>query len=177
MFDFSIGQITLTAVAAAVLIGRKDLPKVARGAGRGIGKMVGFVARTRAGFEEASSAGEIGKIKHDLAKSISELEQLRTEMSMASAAGVTRAVRAVRATGVQQDVGDTASKNESVSSSSSPIDTLSSPEALTQVSISKEAQSGAKFLAEAAEDEALAKEFLREALEEEEREHGGQRLR
>jgi Sec-independent protein translocase protein TatA len=80
MFDLSMGEVFITFGVAVAVIGRKDLPKVARAAGRVLGKSVGYLQKTKQDIGSATSAAELRKIQTEINQSIKDLEEIKRDV-------------------------------------------------------------------------------------------------
>jgi len=69
MFDIGFSELVLIGIVALFVIGPDRLPKVARTAGRWVGKMRGFVTSVKADIDQEIAADELKKILKDQADS------------------------------------------------------------------------------------------------------------
>jgi len=62
MFDIGFSELVLIGIVALLVIGPDRLPKVARTAGKWVGKMRGFVSSVKADIDHELAADELKKI-------------------------------------------------------------------------------------------------------------------
>src|ERR1700761_2373108 len=67
MFDLSWSHIVIVLVVALVVIGRKDLPRAARTAGRWVGKARAMAGEFRKSFDEMARQAELDDLRAELA--------------------------------------------------------------------------------------------------------------
>ncbi|CAD5183286.1 unnamed protein product [Musa acuminata subsp. malaccensis] len=81
MFGISYGELFLILGATAALIGPKDLPVIARTAGRLAGRAIGYVQLARGQFETVVQQSQANKVVHkELQDTIAQLEAIRYEI-------------------------------------------------------------------------------------------------
>ncbi|XP_074591017.1 uncharacterized protein LOC141846890 isoform X1 [Curcuma longa] len=80
MFGISFGQLFLVIGAAAVLVKPKDLPVVAKTAGRLVGKAVGHVLLFRSQLQPFIQQSEATKVHKELRDAIAQYEVIRHEI-------------------------------------------------------------------------------------------------
>ncbi|XP_020104979.1 uncharacterized protein LOC109721665 [Ananas comosus] len=80
MFGISYGELFLILGATAALIGPKDLPKIARTAGRLAGRAIGYVQLARGQFETVMQQSQASKVHKELQDTIAQLEAIRYEI-------------------------------------------------------------------------------------------------
>lgn len=80
MFGFSYGQLFLTVGAAAVLIGPKDLPRIARALGRFAGRSIGYVQMIRGQFDNVMQQSQASQVHKELQDTLAQLEAIRYEV-------------------------------------------------------------------------------------------------
>ncbi|OQR84920.1 sulfatase-like protein [Achlya hypogyna] len=95
----TVGQVVLTLVAGSYLIGRKELPVMAKAGGRYVGRTVGAVLRAKNEYFEATKDSEIVKMQTELQKGLDELNQIRSELTTISS--MKRPMRPVSAPGTR----------------------------------------------------------------------------
>ncbi|GMH90985.1 hypothetical protein TrVE_jg13154 [Triparma verrucosa] len=86
--EVGLTQVITCGVLACAVIGRQELPNVARTAGLHVGRLVGALryARRRVdGFnKETGDVKEINKLREEMRKGLEELDVVRRELSMAT---------------------------------------------------------------------------------------------
>ncbi|PKA56968.1 hypothetical protein AXF42_Ash002272 [Apostasia shenzhenica] len=80
MFGISYGELFLIIGATAALIGPKDLPVVARAAGRLAGRAIGYVQMARGQFESVMQQSNVGEVHKELQDAMAQLEAIRYEI-------------------------------------------------------------------------------------------------
>ncbi|MQL86825.1 hypothetical protein Taro_019355 [Colocasia esculenta] len=80
MFGLSYGEIFLLLGATAALIGPKDLPLIARTAGRLAGRAIGYVQMARGHFDNVMQQGQVSQVHKELQDTIAQLEAIRYEI-------------------------------------------------------------------------------------------------
>ncbi|KAJ4833170.1 hypothetical protein Tsubulata_037935 [Turnera subulata] len=80
MFGISYGEIFLIIGATAALIGPKDLPLVARTAGRLAGRAIGYVQMARGQFESVMQQSQARQVHKELQDTMAQLEAIRHEI-------------------------------------------------------------------------------------------------
>jgi sec-independent protein translocase protein TatB len=63
MFDVSFSELLLIALVALVVLGPQRLPEVARGAGRLLGRLRGFVANVRQDLDRELHANDLSELR------------------------------------------------------------------------------------------------------------------
>ncbi|CAK0785402.1 hypothetical protein CVIRNUC_008611 [Coccomyxa viridis] len=76
----STGEILVILGAAGLLIGPKELPGLARGAGRLTGRAAAFLTRSRAAFLKFSDENEITELHKEMQQSLAQLQQIQYEL-------------------------------------------------------------------------------------------------
>ncbi|XP_072974116.1 uncharacterized protein [Typha angustifolia] len=80
MFGISYGELFLILGATAALVGPKDLPRIARTAGRLAGRAIGYVQLARGQFESVMQQSQASKVHKELQETIAQLEAIRYEI-------------------------------------------------------------------------------------------------
>ncbi|XP_037492330.1 sec-independent protein translocase protein TatB isoform X3 [Jatropha curcas] len=80
MFGMSYGEIFLLLGATAALIGPKDLPVIARTAGRLAGRAIGYVQLARGQFESVMQQSQARQVHKELQDTMAQLEAIRHEI-------------------------------------------------------------------------------------------------
>ncbi|RWW85374.1 hypothetical protein BHE74_00005938 [Ensete ventricosum] len=80
MFGISYGELFLILGATAALIGPKDLPVIARTAGRLAGRAIGYVQLARGQFETVVQQSQANKVHKELQDTLAQLEAIRYEI-------------------------------------------------------------------------------------------------
>ncbi|CAH9098289.1 unnamed protein product [Cuscuta europaea] len=80
MLGFSYGELLLLLGATAALIGPKDLPVIARTAGRLSGRAIGYVQMARGQFESVMQQTQARQVHKELQDTIAQLEAIRHEI-------------------------------------------------------------------------------------------------
>ncbi|KAH9085450.1 hypothetical protein Ae201684P_005158 [Aphanomyces euteiches] len=75
----SIAELGFLMIAGTYLIGRKELPRVARSGGRYVGRSIGAVLRAKNEYFEATKNSDI--MQAELQKGLDELNMIRAEMT------------------------------------------------------------------------------------------------
>ncbi len=76
MLDFSWSHILIVLIVALVVVGPKDLPRLARMVGQWAGKARRMVSRLREGFDDLSREAELAELRE-------EIKSLRNERPLA----------------------------------------------------------------------------------------------
>ncbi|XP_047975726.1 sec-independent protein translocase protein TatB-like [Salvia hispanica] len=80
MLGISYGELFLIVGAAAALIGPKDLPVIARTAGRLAGRAIGYVQVARGQFESVMHQSQARQVHKELQDTMAQLEAIRHEV-------------------------------------------------------------------------------------------------
>ncbi|CAN4108683.1 unnamed protein product [Withania somnifera] len=80
MLGISYGELFLLLGAAAALIGPKDLPIIARTAGRFAGRAIGYVQLARGQFESVMQQSQARQVHKELQDTMAQLEAIRHEI-------------------------------------------------------------------------------------------------
>lgn len=80
MLGISYGELFLIIGATAALIGPKDLPIIARTAGRLAGRAIGYVQVARGQFDSIMQQSQARQVHKELQDTISQLEAIRHEI-------------------------------------------------------------------------------------------------
>ncbi|KAE9618411.1 hypothetical protein Lal_00047241 [Lupinus albus] len=80
MLGFSYGEILLLLGATAALIGPKDLPIIARTAGRLAGRSIGYVQLARGQFESVVQQSQARQVHKELQDTMAQLDAIRHEI-------------------------------------------------------------------------------------------------
>ncbi|CAA0841193.1 Unknown protein [Striga hermonthica] len=80
MLGISYGELFLLLGAAAALIGPKDLPVIARTAGRLAGRAIGYVQVARGQFESVMQQSQARQVHKELQDTMAQLEAIRHEI-------------------------------------------------------------------------------------------------
>ncbi|XP_021770267.1 uncharacterized protein LOC110734424 [Chenopodium quinoa] len=84
MLGLSYGEIFVILGATAALIGPKDLPLIARTAGRLAGRAIGYVQLARGQFENVMQQTQFRQVNKELQDTMAQLEAIRYEISSIS---------------------------------------------------------------------------------------------
>jgi sec-independent protein translocase protein TatB len=68
MFDFDAGKLIIIGIVALIVIGPKELPRVMRQVGQGVGKLRRMAAEFQGQFMEAMREAEVADLKADMTK-------------------------------------------------------------------------------------------------------------
>ncbi|KAG9451848.1 hypothetical protein H6P81_004752 [Aristolochia fimbriata] len=80
MLGMSYGELFLLLGATAALIGPKDLPRIARMAGRLAGRSIGYVQIARGQFDNILQQSQAREVHKELQDALSQLEAIRYEV-------------------------------------------------------------------------------------------------
>ncbi|XP_071698593.1 uncharacterized protein [Rutidosis leptorrhynchoides] len=80
MLGLSYGELFLIIGATAALIGPKDLPRIARVAGRLAGRSIGYVQMARGQFDNVMQQSQAKQVHKELQDTIAQLEAIRHEI-------------------------------------------------------------------------------------------------
>ncbi|GER29727.1 sec-independent protein translocase protein tatB-like protein [Striga asiatica] len=80
MLGISYGELFLLLGATAALIGPKDLPVIARTAGRLAGRSIGYVQVARGQFESVMQQSQARQVHKELQDTMAQLEAIRHEI-------------------------------------------------------------------------------------------------
>nr|XP_016457113.1 PREDICTED: sec-independent protein translocase protein TatB-like [Nicotiana tabacum] len=80
MLGISYGELFVLLGATAALIGPKDLPIIARTAGRFAGRSIGYVQLARGQFESVMQQSQARQVHKELQDTIAQLEAIRHEI-------------------------------------------------------------------------------------------------
>ncbi|PON40152.1 hypothetical protein PanWU01x14_299190 [Parasponia andersonii] len=80
MLGISYGELFLLIGATAALVGPKDLPIIARTAGRLAGRAIGYVQLARGQFENVMQQSQARQVHKELQDTMSQLEAIRYEI-------------------------------------------------------------------------------------------------
>ncbi|XP_076883514.1 uncharacterized protein LOC143532313 [Bidens hawaiensis] len=80
MLGLSYGELFLLIGATAALIGPKDLPRIARVAGRLAGRSIGYVQMVRGQFDNVMQQSQAKQVHKELQDTIAQLEAIRHEI-------------------------------------------------------------------------------------------------
>ncbi|BBN67509.1 hypothetical protein Prudu_101S000200, partial [Prunus dulcis] len=80
MFGISYGELFLLIGATAALIGPKDLPRIARTAGRLAGRSIGYVQLARGQFDNVMQQSQARQVHKELQDALAQLESIRYEV-------------------------------------------------------------------------------------------------
>ncbi|KAJ8540952.1 hypothetical protein K7X08_001768 [Anisodus acutangulus] len=80
MLGISYGELFLLLGGTAALIGPKDLPIIARTAGRFAGRAVGYVQLARGQFESVMQQSQAAQVHKELQDAVAQLEAIRHEI-------------------------------------------------------------------------------------------------
>ncbi|XP_050372098.1 uncharacterized protein LOC126790018 isoform X2 [Argentina anserina] len=80
MFGISYGELFLLIGAAAALVGPKDLPRIARMAGRLTGRSIGYVQLARGQFDSVMQQSQARQVQKELQDALSQLDSIRYEV-------------------------------------------------------------------------------------------------
>ncbi|XP_015055227.1 uncharacterized protein LOC107001756 isoform X2 [Solanum pennellii] len=84
MLGISYGEHFLLLGATAALIGPKDLPIIARTAGRFVGRAIGYVQLARGQFESVMQQSQARQVHKELQDTMAQLEAIRHEIQTIS---------------------------------------------------------------------------------------------
>ncbi|XP_074270785.1 uncharacterized protein LOC141594684 [Silene latifolia] len=121
MLGLSYGEIFLILGATAALIGPKDLPIIARTAGRFAGRAIGYVQLARGQFENVMQQSQFRQVNKELQDTMAQLEAIRYEIrsfSIMNPGPMTQKLmdNATQATTETGDIKDTGPSTQSVES-------------------------------------------------------------
>ncbi|XP_021290750.1 uncharacterized protein LOC110421478 isoform X2 [Herrania umbratica] len=80
MFGISYGELFLLIGATAALVGPKDLPKIARTAGRLAGRAIGYVQLARGQFDNVMQQSQARQVHKELQDTMAQLDAIRYEI-------------------------------------------------------------------------------------------------
>nr|XP_043622111.1 sec-independent protein translocase protein TatB [Erigeron canadensis] len=80
MLGLSYGELFLIIGATAALIGPKDLPRIARVAGKLAGRSIGYVQMARGQFDNVMQQSQAKQVHKELQDTIAQLEAIRHEI-------------------------------------------------------------------------------------------------
>ncbi|XWS08866.1 hypothetical protein CRYUN_Cryun40dG0037200 [Craigia yunnanensis] len=80
MFGISYGELFLLIGATAALVGPKDLPKLARTAGRLAGRSIGYVQLARGQFDNVMQQSQARQVHKELQDTMAQLDAIRYEI-------------------------------------------------------------------------------------------------
>ncbi|XP_011026065.1 PREDICTED: uncharacterized protein LOC105126783 isoform X2 [Populus euphratica] len=80
MFGISYGELFLLLGATAALIGPKDLPLIARTAGRLTGRAIGYVQMARGQFDSVMQQSQARQVHKELQDTMAQLDAIRHEI-------------------------------------------------------------------------------------------------
>ncbi|KAG0473405.1 hypothetical protein HPP92_014760 [Vanilla planifolia] len=80
MLGISYGELFLIIGATAALIGPKDLPVIARAAGKLAGRAIGYVQLARGQFESIMQRSQVSQVHKELQDTMAQLEAIRYEI-------------------------------------------------------------------------------------------------
>ncbi|XVF62986.1 hypothetical protein PTKIN_Ptkin09bG0052800 [Pterospermum kingtungense] len=80
MFGISYGELFLLIGATAALVGPKDLPKIARSAGRLAGRSIGYVQLARGQFDNVMQQSQARQVHKELQDTMAQLDAIRYEI-------------------------------------------------------------------------------------------------
>ncbi|KAL6192167.1 hypothetical protein ACLB2K_038554 [Fragaria x ananassa] len=80
MFGISYGELFLLIGATAALVGPKDLPRIARMAGRLTGRSIGYVQLARGQFDNVMQQSQARQVQKELQEALSQLDSIRYEV-------------------------------------------------------------------------------------------------
>ncbi|KAG6549145.1 hypothetical protein Mapa_009371 [Marchantia paleacea] len=81
MLGISYGEVALIMVAAVALFGPKDIPIIARAAGRLSGKAIGYIQSARGGLNGVMQRAEVNQVHKELQETMAQLEAIRHEIN------------------------------------------------------------------------------------------------
>ncbi|KAH9305070.1 hypothetical protein KI387_009474, partial [Taxus chinensis] len=84
MFGFSYGEVLLILGATIAVVGPKDVPRIARAAGRLAGKAVGYVQSARGQMETILHQSQATQIHKELQDALAQVEAIRHEIRSVS---------------------------------------------------------------------------------------------
>lgn len=151
VFGISYGELFLILGATAAVIGPKDLPIIARTAGRLAGRAIGYVQLARGQFETVLQQSQANKVHKELQDTIAQLEAIRYEIRSISIMNPGPFTRRLDGEGPAQNNGnDIAAKPEG---DCKPATTI--PKDLNSSTVSSSMQSQAAVYARLAECAAI----------------------
>ncbi|KAM5552944.1 sec-independent protein translocase protein TatB [Rosa sericea] len=80
MFGISYGELFLLIGATAALVGPKDLPRIARMAGRLTGRSIGYVQLARGQFDNVMQQSQARQVQKELQDALAQLDSIRYEV-------------------------------------------------------------------------------------------------
>lgn len=86
MFDVSWGEMFVLTAVAVSMVGRKDLPKGFHFIGTQVGRVVGLMQGARARADRFAGNNELRQLQNELRSGLRELDAVKTEMLMSTAA-------------------------------------------------------------------------------------------
>ncbi|KAK4855089.1 hypothetical protein QYF36_003891 [Acer negundo] len=84
MLGISYGELFLIIGATAALVGPKDLPMIARTAGRLAGRAIGYVQLARGQFDNVMQQSQARQVQKELQDAMQQLEAIRHEIRSVS---------------------------------------------------------------------------------------------
>ncbi|KAF5741857.1 hypothetical protein HS088_TW10G00864 [Tripterygium wilfordii] len=84
MFGISYGELFLLLGATAALIGPKDLPIIARTAGKFAGRAIGYVQLARGQFDSVMQQSQARQVHKELQDTMAQLDAIRHEIRSVS---------------------------------------------------------------------------------------------
>ncbi|CAL8465965.1 g5501 [Coccomyxa elongata] len=79
-FGFSYGEVIVTVAVLAVIIGPKELPIIARAAGRMTGQAAAFLSRSRSQWQKFAEENEIAQLHKEMQESLGQLRAIQNEL-------------------------------------------------------------------------------------------------
>ncbi|BDA48266.1 probable Sec-independent protein translocase protein TatB at N-terminal half [Coccomyxa sp. Obi] len=83
-FGFSYGEVIVTVAVLAVVIGPKELPIIARVAGRMTGQAAAFLSRSRSQWQKFAEENEIAQLHKEMQESLGQLRAIQNELRYGS---------------------------------------------------------------------------------------------
>ncbi|KAI5066331.1 hypothetical protein GOP47_0018955 [Adiantum capillus-veneris] len=80
VFGFSFGEVLLLMVGTVILLGPKDLPIVARAAGRLTGRAVGYIQTIRSQADTIMQQSQANSLQKELREAMAQLDAIRYEV-------------------------------------------------------------------------------------------------
>mmetsp|Transcript_32637 Transcript_32637/g.41724 ORF Transcript_32637/g.41724 Transcript_32637/m.41724 type:complete len:244 (-) Transcript_32637:244-975(-) len=84
MFDFGFGEMIVIVGGVVLLGGKKELPVIARYAGKGLGKVVGIVKGFQGMITEYSDKNELAELHKEVKAGLDELNRIKYDISSAA---------------------------------------------------------------------------------------------
>eukprot|EP00898_Chlorokybus_atmophyticus_P001917 jgi/Chlat1/2726/Chrsp182S08759 len=80
LFGLSFGEVALLLGVGAVVFGQKDLPVIARAAGKVSGRALGYIYRVRQSFDSFAERNQLNELHQELQQGLQQLNAIRDEI-------------------------------------------------------------------------------------------------